>query len=198
MEKPQLVFVHGGDALRDSEKLYALLRSRTFNPYETRQKWQEVLFEHLRTTYECHRLEMPNKYWADYEAWKIWFEKMVPFLREKVVLVGHSLGGGFLFRYLSENALPVTVSQIHLIAPVILPMADCDGFYIDTKNWTGFMSTVLRIHVWHSADDTIVPITHSEALITRDESIVFHHFTDRFHFIGDTFPELVTAIEMGK
>lgn len=171
-----------------------MLRQRTFNPYDIKKKWQEVLFTNLADTHECHRIEMPNKWWADYEAWKIWFEKMVPYLRDGVVLIGHSLGGSFLFRYLSETELPVSVAQVHLIAPVILPLADCEGFFIDTTHWSGFRSVVATLHLWHSEDDSIVPIVHSEAVVSLCPSAVLHRFADRFHFIGEDFPELEAAI----
>ncbi|MCU0678620.1 MAG: alpha/beta hydrolase [Candidatus Pacebacteria bacterium] len=194
MEKPQVIFIHGGDAFRDAEKLYAILRQRSFNPYDQKKKWQEELFRNIESTHECHRLEMPNKWWADYEAWKIWFEKMVPYLRDGVVFVGHSLGGSFLFRYLTENKLPVTVGQLHLVAPVILPAEDCEGFYIDLENWSGFSTNITAVHLWHSEDDFIVPITHSETVVNLFRAAVLHRFTDRFHFIGETFPEIETAI----
>lgn len=194
MEKPQVIFIHGGDAFRDPEKLYAMLRGRTFNPYEAKKKWQELLFANLADTHECHRLSMPNSFWADYEAWKIWFEKMVPYLRDGVVLVGHSLGGSFLFRYLTENKLPVTVGQVHLVAPVILPTEDCEGFYIDIENWAGFASAVTAVHLWHSEDDFVVPIIHSETVVHLYPTATFHRFADRFHFIGETFPEIEAVI----
>ena len=44
---------------------------------------------------------------ARYEEWKIWFERMIPFLNDNVILVGHSLGGIFFVKYLSENLLPI-------------------------------------------------------------------------------------------
>ena len=195
MEKPQVIFIHGGDAFRDREKLYAMLRARSFNPYEVKQKWRDELIKNMSETHECHALSMPNSSWADYEAWKIWFEKMVPYLRDEVTLVGHSLGGGFLFRYLSEVELPVRVAQVHLIAPVILPLEDCEGFYLDTNAWVGFRSVPESVHLWHSEDDTIVPIAHSEALAAMYPAAHLHRFTDRFHFIGESFPELEAVIK---
>ncbi len=193
--KPQVIFIHGGDAFRDSEKLYSILRLRAFNPYDVKKKWQEELFRNLAETHECHRLEMPNKWWADYEAWKIWFEKIIPYLREDSILIGHSLGGSFLFRYLTEHTLPVRAAELHLIAPVITPLEDCEGFYLDIESWSGFATTIGAVHLWHSEDDTIVPITHSEALKARYEYAELHRFTDRFHFIGEEFPELEAVIK---
>ncbi len=194
MEKPQVIFIHGGDAIRDPEKLYSLLRARSFNPYEQKKKWRDELIVNIGGDFECHTLSMPNTFWADYEAWKIWFEKMLPYIRDGLILVGHSLGGGFLLRYLSENTLPVKVAQLHLLAPVVLDLEDCEGFLIDTRTWAGFKTTIDAVHVWHSEDDNLVPIEHSEKLFELYPRATFHRFTDRGHFLTETFPELETVI----
>ncbi len=194
--KPQVIFIHGGDAFRNPEDLYAALRARDFNPYEVKKKWREELIKNISDTHECHALSMPNSMWADYKAWKIWFEKMVPFLRDNVILVGHSLGGGFLLRYLTEQTLPVSVSQLHLIAACIDDV-DCSGvgdFSIDIETWSGFRASVAEVHLWHSEDDTIVPIHHSERLYEKYREAIFHRFTDRFHFINESFSELEGVI----
>lgn len=195
MDKPQIIFIHGGDAFRDTNKLYAMLESRSFNPYEEKQYWRDSIIEALKDTHESHKLQMPNSYWADYTAWSIWFEKMVPYLRDGIILVGHSLGGAFLLRYLSENKLPVMIAQAHLVAPVVLgDLEDCEGFTSNLEEWNGFKSDIKEVHLWHSDDDTIVPIHHSERFLEVFPSATPHRFNDRFHFIGDSFPELLEEI----
>lgn len=192
--KPQIIFIHGGDAIRDPEKLYKVLRARSFNPYEQKKKWREELFASLADSHECHTLQMPNAFCADYEAWKIWFEKMVPFMREEVVLVGHSLGGGFLLRYLTENSLPVAILQLHLIAPVVIDLEDCDGFLINADSWSGFKNEPKSVHIWHSTDDKLVPVAHSEKFIEIYPKAIFHRFNNYGHFLTEAFPELEAVI----
>lgn len=194
--KPQIIFIHGGDALRDSEKLYVMLRGWSFNPYEEKKRWRDGIIEALKDTHESHKLQMPNGWWADYTAWSIWFEKMVPYLRDEVILVGHSLGGGFLLRYLTENTLPVTIAQVHIVAGVLpAGFEDCEGFTIDLKNWSGFQSQIEEVHLWHSEDDTLVPINCSEQFAEKYPSTTFHRFTDRGHFLNESFPELLAEIK---
>lgn len=194
--KKQIVFIHGGDAFRDTEKLYEMLRSRSNNPFEEKKFWRDSLIESLSDTFDCAAIKMPNPNWADYEAWKIWFEKAVPYFKDGIIIVGNSLGGGFLLRYLSENELPVTIAQAHFTAPVVLDdIEDCEGFSIDMSTWKGFKNTIGQVHLWHSSDDPYVPIAHSEAVLDAYPEATLHRFTDRGHFFMKEFPELLEVIK---
>lgn len=196
--KPQIVFVHGGDSFATNEQFYEALHARTFDPYAPEQKkWRDSIKAETIDTHEFIFMLMPCAWNADYKAWEIWFKKVVPFLRNEVILIGHSLGGGFLLRYLTEHKLPVTIAQLHLVAPVVdtLDCPNVGGFKIDVENWPGFQSIPYAVHLWHSADDTLVPIHHSERFKVLYPSAELHTFTDRFHFLTDTFPELLAVIQ---
>jgi predicted alpha/beta hydrolase family esterase len=197
-QKPQIIYIHGGESFDTDEEFYTFLRSLPFDPHEpARQRWRDWLFAALGDTHECHALSMPNKLNADYTAWSIWFEKMLPFLRDGVTLIGHSLGGSFLLRYLATHELPVTVAAVHLVAPAV-DHQECPGlgaFATDLTSWHGIRNTEAAVHLWHSADDTIVPIHHSERLAAVWPDAMLHTFTDRFHFIGEEFPELLAALQ---
>lgn len=195
--KPQIIFIHGGDSFVTKEELYEFVRSMSYDPYAPEQKkWRDGIKESLLETHECFMPRMPNAWDADYTVWSIWFEKLLPYLSDGVVLVGHSLGGGFLLRYLSENNLPINISQLHLVAPAIDEL-DCPGtgeFSIDVASWTGFKSNIKEVHLWHSSDDEIVPIHHSERFLTKYPDAIFHRFSDKGHFLIESFTELEKAI----
>lgn len=197
MEKTQIVFVHGGNSFDNIAEFYEDLRQREFDPYQSeRKKWRNTIATDLEATHESHVLQMPNALNADYTAWSIWFEKMIPFMRNDVILVGHSLGGGFLLRYLTENKLPLTVKQLHLVAPCIDDF-DClgvGGFKIIVTTWSHFASTINSVHLWHSSDDDMVPIHHSERFVGKYPTAIPHYFTNRGHFLEPEFPELLAEI----
>lgn len=197
-EKAQIVFIGGGDSPETKTEYYDLLRSMSFDPYAPeRQSWRKWLAESTAETHEFIYVAMPDKYNADFIAWSIWFEKVIPHLRDGVILIGHSLGGGFLLRYLSENRLPVSIAQLHLVAPVV-DSTDCPGvgeFTIDLASWSGFMSESAVVHLWHSSDDTLVPMHHSTRFASTYPEAVLHAFTDRWHFLQSEFPELRAVIE---
>ncbi len=201
MEKPQIIFIHGGDSFDTTIEFYNFLKSLTYDLYPVEQKkWRDEIKDALIETHECIMPRMPNAMNADYKAWSIWFEKVIPFLHDQIVLVGHSLGGGFLVRYLSENILPVSIKQLHLVAGVI-DDKDCPGvgeFGIDITTWSGFTSTIEAVHVWHSSDDDCVPIHHAERLAEKCLEATTHYFTDRGHFLQPEFPELLQVISQSK
>lgn len=70
--------------------------------------------------------EMPHAYLPEYESWKREFERFD--VTPETTLVGHSMGGGFLMRWLSENA-NVRVARVILVAPSLDPLR---------QNKTGF------------------------------------------------------------
>ena len=88
----------------------------------------------------------------------------------------------------------MTVAQLHLVSPVV-DMADVGGFRIDLAHWSHFVSEPASTHLWHSTDDTIVPINQSERFTAVYPAAVLHTFTDRFHFLTETFPELRAEIQ---
>ena len=61
--------------------------------------------------------ELPEPYEPVYEEWKKVFEKFD--IDEDTALVGHSCGGGFLARWLSENK--AKVGKVVLVAPWLDP-----------------------------------------------------------------------------
>lgn len=69
--------------------------------------------------------EMLNAYEPNYEIWRKTLENLRP--DENTILVGHSCGGGFIVRWLSENN--IKVDKVFLVAPWI----DLTKEHIDPK-----------------------------------------------------------------
>ena len=66
-------------------------------PTHSGQKGLEPrLQEVLGGEYDVLLPRMPNKNNAKYLEWKIWFERMIPFLNKEIILVGYSLGASFI------------------------------------------------------------------------------------------------------
>ena len=115
--KKQLLFIHGGMAFSEYDAFLAYLQTcEVSDPLAPPQKrWTKNLPDDLGGDWDVFMPTMPNKQNAKYEEWKIWFERYFQFLHAGVVLVGHSQGGYFLLKYLSENDMPVNVRAVYLL-----------------------------------------------------------------------------------
>ncbi|KKP64139.1 MAG: hypothetical protein UR60_C0028G0019 [Candidatus Moranbacteria bacterium GW2011_GWF2_34_56] len=91
----QIVYIHGGDSFESHESYLKYLKETEFSVdwFVKKKKWKETLAEELRDEFQVFMPDMPCKQNANYEEWKIWFEKMIPFINDGVILIGHSQGG---------------------------------------------------------------------------------------------------------
>jgi predicted alpha/beta hydrolase family esterase len=115
--KKQVVVIHGGDTFDSYEDYLTFLNAFEVDKESLFLKdWKSTLQSELGENYEVLCLQMPNMFNAKYLEWKIWFEKYIPFFNQELILVGHSLGGIFLAKYLAENTLEKTIKAVFLIA----------------------------------------------------------------------------------
>ena len=112
-----IVIIGGGEVFDIYEDYLKFLEDYEIDFEEIKKKgWKDNLEDALESDFEIIRPGMPSPRNAKYREWKIWFEKFFPILRDDIILIGHSLGGIFLPKYLSENNFPVGISQLHLVA----------------------------------------------------------------------------------
>ena len=84
--------------------------------FKSKTDWKDDLEVKLASDFEIFAPRMPNRDNAKYVAWKIWFDKLLPYLEDDLTLVGSSLGGLFLVKYLSENIFPKMIRSLILVA----------------------------------------------------------------------------------
>ncbi len=199
-KKNKVFFVHGGETFSNKDVFYKFLRNRTIELDAEKKSWKNWLAEELDEDFDALMPRMPNSMWADYEAWKIWFEKYFQFLNEgKLVFIGHSLGGIFLAKYLSENTFPRKIEQLHLVSPVIdnggLPDgSELGNFLFDIDKLSKLDEQIKHIYLYHSKDDSVVPYSHSERYHESMPNSELITFEDRGHFLGEDFPDLLKNI----
>jgi len=138
--------------------------------------------------------ELPKPYYPSYEDWKGVFEGHK--IDNQSLLVGHSCGGGFLLRWVSENK--DFKGRLVLVAPWINPENKDTtelGFFdfeIDNK----LTARLESLDIFYSTDD-MDSITKSIDIIKQTlPSAIYHKFTDKGHFDIDAlgtkeFPELL-------
>lgn len=200
--KKQIFIVHGGESYGTEKQYIADLRRQRIDiddylkPHP--KKWKETLAKRLGKSFEVIYPEMPGNRWNNkYPEWKIWFEKFFPYLKDDIILVGHSLGGIFLAKYLAENRFPKKVRATILVAAPFAsglkrgkPLAD----FSLPKSLKRLDDQGGDISIYQSKDDPIVPFSDAKRYKKALPSALLVPFDDKGHFSVVDFPELVRHI----
>jgi predicted alpha/beta hydrolase family esterase len=141
--------------------------------------------------------EMPHAYEPQYKIWKTEFERFD--ITPETILVGHSCGGGFLLRWLSENK-EIKVGKVILVAPWIDPEKENKyDFFRDFEIDPDFTQRTSETVVFTSDNDfescresaSIVSRTSPEVRVVTFEG--YGHFIPS-HMGTDIFLELLEEI----
>lgn len=149
--------------------------------------------------------EMPNAWQPDYRIWKREFERYD--ITPDTVLVGHSMGGGFIVQWLSEHP-EVLVGHVFLVAPSLgdrfAPDHKLDvpllGGMFETDVDPTLMERVKSLTIFHSDNDferVAASVRHLRSTLPNAEYREFHnygHFRGKRDMPDNTFPELLEAI----
>src|SRR3989338_8518960 len=114
-KRTQVFLIHGGMTFKNKKDYLHFLKTRKIS-IEPNISWaDEYLRKKLGKDFEIIKPRMPLQNNAKYAEWKIHFERHFPKLRNKTILIGSSLGGIFLAKYLSENKFPKKIVATILI-----------------------------------------------------------------------------------
>lgn len=194
------MIIPGGDTFESYESYLEVLRNYTIDldRYRgLRKDWKATLGEKLGPDYDVLIPTMPNKSNAKYTEWKILFEKIASFLNEEVILIGHSLGGLFLAKYLSEESF-----SKHILATMIIS-APYDSRLPDFSLADFALPSSLkklesqggRVFIYHSDDDPVVPIENAQKYKVALPDATLRVLNGRGHFNQEEFPELSADIK---
>lgn len=195
--KQQVLVIHGGDSFRSYEEYLDNLNSKeiSLNRIRPGWDWKGKLHTDLGEEYDVLVPRFPNKQNANYEEWKIVFEKILDITDDNLILVGHSLGAMFLIKYFSENNVSKNIKGIFLVSS---PFKKADQH--DRFAFTGKLKNILNqspnIHFVHSKDDVVVEFNHLEKFRAELPDANFLVFEDRNHFFKeDSLPEIIELIK---
>lgn len=143
---------------------------------------------------------MPNGTNARYNEWELWFSRIAQILNEEVILIGHSLGGIFLVKCLSENIFPKKTKAVILVAAPFDNSDKIEGgeSLVDfalLSSLEKLVQQVDKIYLIHSKDDPVVhftQLTKYQRALPNAEAIIFEN---RGHFNQETFPEIIEIIK---
>jgi hypothetical protein len=198
-QKPQIFFIHGGMTFKCRKDYVNWLKKREIS-LEKKTKWSYGYFDRaLGKKFQIIKPRMPQQDDAKYEDWKISFERYFPYLKHNIILIGSSLGGIFLSKYLSENKFPKKILSVYLVGAPFddeLSNEDLAGGFKLKSNLSMIEENCGRVNLLFSKNDDVVPVKQAEKYRKKlkNANIVIYKNKNR-HFIVSKFPEIIRMIK---
>lgn len=203
MAKIKVLTVHGGMTFKNEKDYLHYLRTRKIS-LTKRVSWSgSYLEKNLGKRFEIIAPRMPLSDNAKYRDWKILFERYLPLLERghgrNFILIGSSLGGIFLAKYLSENKLRRKALSVYLVCPPFdntVAGEDLVGGFKLKANLSLLEKNCKNLYLLFSADDDVVPVSHVEKYRKklRNARIVIYK-SKNGHFNVARLPEIVKMIK---
>ncbi len=199
--KPQILYIHGGMTFKTREHYINYLKTRSIR-IENLPHWNEEYMNDELNEYQIIKPKMPCKENSKYLEWKIHFERHTEFIEDGVTLIGFSLGGIFLAKYLSENLYPKKIKSVHLVAP---PHEDSLTGEDLTEDWLlqndlgKIEEQCKNVYLYFSLDDPIIPESQKNKYQEKLKKSTFMIYESaNGHFLQPEFEDLISNIKKHK
>lgn len=142
---------------------------------------------------------MPFQDNAKYRDWVVHFERYFPELKNNIILIGQSLGGVFLAKYLSENRFPKKILSVYLVCPPFddtLPAERLVGGFKLKSDLSLIEKNTKNLYLLFSKNDDVVPVSHAAKYakkLPNAKIVIYKHI--KGHFRITAFPEIVRMIK---
>ena len=166
------------------------------NEEQGSNKLFNYLSESLGSEYRMHNPQMPEPENPRYTAWKMELQANLPVGGNKAALIGHSLGGSVIMKYLSEGLCQVPIAGLFLVG---VPYWGARGWTIDEfmfkRDSLSKLTGVDKIFIYHSRNDQWVPYSHSQIYMKMLPGAVLKTIDGDEHEFAAGLPVLVKDIQ---
>jgi predicted alpha/beta hydrolase family esterase/uncharacterized protein YdeI (YjbR/CyaY-like superfamily) len=196
--KQQVFVIHGGTSFDSYEEYLAFIKTRelTLEKLTAGEDWKAFLSRDLGDSFEVLTPRMPNGTNAKYTEWSLWLDRCIPFINDGVILVGQSLGGIFLAKYLAEHDFPRKIKATILVCAPFNAVSTVESLkdFALPASLERFVGQGGEIYIMHSTDDPVVPFGEMDKYQQALPAAQVMSFSDRGHFNQPAFPELVDLL----
>jgi uncharacterized protein len=139
---------------------------------------------------------MPEPENPRYEHWKQKIEKEMAMIDGEVILVGHSLGGSVLLKYLSEEKFNKPIAGLFLIATAYWGVKDWEiDEYILQKDFAKKLPPIQKTFLYHCREDEWVPFEHSGYYAKKLPQANVRMLEGNTHDFSGGLPEIIDDIK---
>ncbi|WP_185960059.1 alpha/beta hydrolase [Planococcus soli] len=177
----QVLFIHSAGPQGEREGSTGLLR---------------YLEDELGSGFQVIAPKMPNPEDPQYATWKVKLKEEIAALDDGAVLVGHSIGGSALFKFLSEEELGKSFAKVITIAAPFWGINsdwELENFTL-AENFVSRSSLLPDVVLFHSIGDDIVPFNHMGKYMENIPNATVRQLTGSDHVFQDGLEELVEEI----
>ena len=181
-EPKQIFFAHSGGAQgHPGEGSFDLVSS---------------LKQQLSNEYDIHYPIIDDPEVPTYKMWKKLFSAEFKRIKQPVILIGHSLGGSVLLKYLSEERPKIAVSALFLVAT---PLWGKNGWEVEDfvlqEGFESELKHITKVYLYHCNKDAIVPFEHLSFYKAAFPHAIVRVLDGTDHAFATGLPELVADIQ---
>lgn len=191
--------IHGGMTFKSKKDYIHYLTNKSITLHKKEKRHGEYLTKKLDKYCDIIRPRMPLEDNARYNERKIYFERYIPLLQDDCILIGRSLGGIFLAKYLSENKFPKKILSVYLVCPPFdntSPTEDLVWGFRLLSDLSLLEKNCKNVSLLFSADDEAVPVSHAEKYRKKLPHATITIYDDKNgHFMIEEFPEIIDMIK---
>jgi predicted alpha/beta hydrolase family esterase len=198
-KKLQIFMVHGGMTFKNDRGYLRYLKTKRIK-IQKKVSWAtDYLDKELGKKFEIIRPRMPLQDNARYRDWEVYFKRHIPYLKDNIILIGSSLGGIFLAKYLSEHKFSKKILAVFLVCPpfdnTVVGEDLANGFKLKS-NLSLLEKNSKNLYLMFSKDDDCVPVSHAEKYRNKLKNAnVIIYKSKNGHFNISKFPEIVKMIK---
>jgi predicted alpha/beta hydrolase family esterase len=150
----------------------------------------------LSHEYEIRYPIIDNPNAPTYETWNKLFNSVFKKNTEPLILVGHSLGGSMLLKYLSEEKADVSIAGLFLIS---IPLWGEEGWEVEEfvlpEKFEAKLRHISNVYLYHSKYDEIVPFEHLNFYRNAFPYATVRELSGKDHAFTGGLPDLVLDIK---